>query len=113
MDTFDQDLCSGPAEIFKALGHPVRFWIAQQLADGEHCVHEFVERTDLDFSTISQHLNALKQAGIVSGEKRGKQVFYHLDCVCVRDFIRCVTKNIKDGCPRLETTAADGLDRVQ
>lgn len=97
---FDKDKCRKPAEKFKALGHPVRLWIAQQLLEGEHCVHEFVDQTNLDFLTISQHLTALKQAGILSDEKRGKQVFYHLDCSCVRIFLECVSDHMKNGCPK-------------
>ena len=73
MKEFNTDICSKPAAKFKALGHPVRFWIAQQLMDAEHCVHEFVELTKLDFSTISQHLSALKAADILATEKRGKK----------------------------------------
>ena len=95
MRKFSTDKCTKPAAKFKALGHPVRFWIAQQLLDGEHCVHEFVELTNLDFSTISQHLSALKAADILSTEKRGKEVYYRLVCPCTRTFIECVNSRQK------------------
>lgn len=97
MQKFDQDSCRIPAKKFKALGHPVRFWIAQQLLEEEHCVREFVEQTDLEFSTISQHLTALREAGVVADEKRGKQVFYRLSCECVRKFLACVAEHQKHG----------------
>lgn len=95
MKKFDTTIYEKPAAKFKALGHPVRFWIAQQLMEGEHCVHEFVELTKLDFSTVSQHLSALKAAEILATEKRGKEVYYRLVCPCTRTFIECVNEKLK------------------
>lgn len=37
------------ANIFKALGHPTRLWMVEQLTQGEKCVCEFVEGVDVDF----------------------------------------------------------------
>lgn len=107
MDRFIADKCNKPSAKFKALGHPVRFWIAQQLLDGEHCVHEFVELTHLDFSTISQHLSALKAAEILSTVKRGNEVYYRLTCPCTRTFIECVNKKL--GRDRGKRTRGTGL----
>lgn len=76
--------------VLKALAHPTRLWMAEQLAGGEKCVCEFVDKIDADFSTISKHLSVLKQAGIVADEKRGKQVFYTLKVPCVLNFMQCV-----------------------
>ena len=97
MNKFCADICSKPVAKFKALGHPVRFWIAQQLMESEHCVHEFVKLTQLDFSTISQHLSALKAADILSTEKRGKEIYYRLTCSCTRTFISCVNEKLEKG----------------
>lgn len=93
MENFVKTEWEAPAMRFKALGHPVRLWIAQQLTDGEKCVHEFVDRLDIDFSTVSQHLSALRSAGVVETDKRGKEVFYRLKCSCVRKFLKCVAEN--------------------
>lgn len=95
MDKFEKTYWQKPAKKFKALGHPVRLWIAQQLLDEEHCVQELVELAGFDFSTISQHLSALKEAEVLEDEKRGKQVFYKLKCRCVRQFLECVAENRK------------------
>jgi DNA-binding transcriptional ArsR family regulator len=79
------------AAFFKALGHPTRLWIVRQLADGkEHCVCEFVEGAGVDFSTISQHLAILKQATILSDDKRGKSVYYTLSCPCIVNLLACL-----------------------
>jgi ArsR family transcriptional regulator len=86
------------ASYFKALGHPTRLWIVRQLADGkEHCVCEFVNEAGVDFSTISQHLSILKQAGILSDEKRGKSVYYTLTCPCFATLLACLDTRIRKG----------------
>jgi DNA-binding transcriptional ArsR family regulator len=82
--------CAAKANVLKALAHPTRLWMAEQLADGERCVCEFVEAIGADFSTVSKHLTVLKKAGIVDDEKRGKQVFYTLKVPCVLNFMHCV-----------------------
>lgn len=78
------------ARVLKALAHPTRLWMTEQLAAGERCVCEFVDAIEADFSTISKHLAVLKQAGIVDDDKRGKQVFYRLKVPCVLSFMNCV-----------------------
>ncbi|WP_137227110.1 helix-turn-helix transcriptional regulator [Shewanella sp. MEBiC00475] len=78
------------ANIFKALGHPTRLWIVEQLAVEEKCVCEFVDAFDVDFSTISKHLSVLRNAGIVDIDKRGKQIFYHLTMPCLLSSIGCI-----------------------
>jgi DNA-binding transcriptional ArsR family regulator len=92
----EKALYEAKANILKALAHPTRLWMAEQLADGERCVCEFVEVIDADFSTISKHLSVLKQAGIVADEKRGKQVFYSLKVPCVLNFMHCVEEVIQN-----------------
>ncbi len=82
------------AKILKALAHPARLWMAEQLEQGERCVCEFVEPLGLDFSTVSKHLSVLKQAGIVEDDKRGKQVYYTLKVPCVLNFMHCVEEVI-------------------
>ena len=81
------------AVVFNALGHPARLWMVQQLANNqEHCVSEFVDALQVEYATVSKHLAVLKQAGILVDEKRGKHVFYSLDCTCVTGFVSCLKK---------------------
>ena len=91
----DKALIEAKAAVLKALGHPTRLWMVEQLADGEKCVCEFADAIDADFSTVSKHLSVLKHAGIVEDDKRGKQVFYSLKVPCVLNFINCVEEVIK------------------
>jgi len=90
MNEKEKALIEAKANVLKALGHPTRLWMAEQLAHGEKCVCELAEHIDADFSTISKHLSILKQAGVVEVDKRGKQVFYRLKVPCILNFMPCV-----------------------
>jgi len=90
MNEREKALLEAKAAVLKAIGHPTRLWIAEQLAGGEKCVCELVEQLDVDFSTISKHLNVLKQAGVVVDDKRGKQVYYRLKVPCIMQFMPCI-----------------------
>ena len=96
MTVHEKLILNAKANILKALGHPTRLWIAEQLADGEKCVCELVEPLELDFSTVSKHLSVLKQAGIVEIDKRGKQVFYSLKVPCILNFMDCVERVLEN-----------------
>ncbi|MDZ7820330.1 MAG: metalloregulator ArsR/SmtB family transcription factor [Candidatus Marinimicrobia bacterium] len=90
MDKNEKAFYEAKAAVFKALGHPTRLWIAEELKKKEHCVCEFVEKINADFSTVSRHLAVLKHAGIVGDEKRGMNVFYHLKVPCILNSMTCV-----------------------
>ena len=78
------------AKIFKALGHPSRLKMVEGLVDGERCVHEIQEMVGSDISTVSKHLNILKEAGILQDERRGTNIYYSLRMKCVANFLSCV-----------------------
>lgn len=96
MNAKEKNLYEAKAKVLKALAHPTRLWMAEQLSAGEMCVCEFVDQIDADFSTISKHLSVLKQAGIVADDKRGKQVYYTLKVPCVLNFMHCVEAVIEN-----------------
>ena len=83
------------ARIIKAMSHPTRLFMVDELSKGERCVCELTEMVGDDISTISKHLSILKNAGIVSDEKRGAQVFYTLRVPCVLNFFSCVESVLK------------------
>ncbi|MEM7106320.1 MAG: metalloregulator ArsR/SmtB family transcription factor [Bacteroidota bacterium] len=65
------------ANLAKALGHPARIAILQHLINKERCVcGDIVEEIPLSQSTISQHLKALKEAGVIHGDIEGVTVCY-------------------------------------
>jgi DNA-binding transcriptional ArsR family regulator len=78
------------AKVLKALAHPTRLLLIEELARKTKCVCELQEVAELDMSTVSKHLSVLRNAGIVEDEKRGLQVFYSLKTPCVLNFFQCV-----------------------
>lgn len=90
MDKKQKAIIEAKAKVLKALAHPTRLWMVEQLEHGEKCVCELAEFIDADFSTISKHLSVLKQGGVVSDEKRGKQVYYKLKVPCILKYMSCI-----------------------
>ena len=80
------------ARMMKALAHPTRLFIVDELSKGERCVCELRDMVGADISTVSKHLALLKAVGIVADDKRGLQVFYRLKTPCVLGFFDCVQK---------------------
>ncbi|MBI4328095.1 MAG: winged helix-turn-helix transcriptional regulator [Chloroflexi bacterium] len=80
------------AHVFKALAHPGRLLMVDELSRGERCVCELAELVGSEMPTVSRHLAQLKNAGIVDDEKRGAQVFYRLVTPCVMNFFQCVSE---------------------
>lgn len=78
------------AKIIKAMAHPSRLFIIEELSKRECCVNELTEMIGADTSTVSKHLSVLKNAGLVNDEKRGNSIFYKLRCPCIMDFVDCV-----------------------
>ncbi|OGC12220.1 transcriptional regulator [candidate division WOR-1 bacterium RIFOXYA12_FULL_52_29] len=66
------------AELLKALGHPARLAIVRGLLGSECNVNKMVNGLGLPQSTVSQHLNVLKAAGVIKGERRGVKVCYRV-----------------------------------
>lgn len=65
--------------MFSAISAPSRRLMLQLLARREAPVTEIAESFDMTLSAVSQHLTVLKQAGLVSIRKDGKQRFYRLN----------------------------------
>ena len=78
------------AKVMKALAHPTRLFIVDQLAEGPRCVCELTELVGADASTVSRHLSVLREAGILDDDKHGNQVFYSLRVPCVLNWYSCV-----------------------
>lgn len=68
------------SEFAKALGHPARIAILEILARRDTCIcGDITDQLPLAQSTVSQHLKALKTAGIIKGEIDGVRTCYCLD----------------------------------
>lgn len=65
-------------ELLRALSAPLRIAIVTELARGSRCVHELVDATGVAQPLVSQHLRVLKGAGVVRGQRRGREIAYSL-----------------------------------
>jgi len=90
MDRTRKTLLDARAGVLKAMAHPTRLFIIEELEKEERCVCDLTEQIGADVSTVSKHLSVLKQAGIVQDDKRGNQVFYSLRVPCILNFFGCV-----------------------
>jgi ArsR family transcriptional regulator len=89
LDAKQRQMYGARARVVKALAHPARLLIVDELSKGPRCVCDLRDRVGSDLSTVSKHLSVLKNVGIVADEKRGVQVFYSLRCPCVTSFFTC------------------------
>jgi DNA-binding transcriptional ArsR family regulator len=91
VDTKTQAKFDAWAKVVKAMAHPTRLFIVDELSrSGERCVCELTEMIGADISTVSKHLSILKAAGIVDDDKRGNMVYYHLGVPCILQFFDCI-----------------------
>jgi ArsR family transcriptional regulator len=64
--------------LLKLVAEESRLKLLCVLRQGKHCVCELIEHSDMSQSLISHHLKDLKEAGLVSDEKKGQWVYYSL-----------------------------------
>jgi DNA-binding transcriptional ArsR family regulator len=65
--------------VFRALADPTRRAIFESLTQGEAMVKDLTARFDVSQPAVSQHLAALKDAGLVSGRREGRRVLYRVE----------------------------------
>ena len=69
------------SRLFKAMGDPVRLRLLSLIAShegGEACVCDLSGVFELSGPTISHHLKVLREAGLISGQRRGTWVYYRV-----------------------------------
>lgn len=66
------------ADLFKVLGNESRLALVMLLQGEPRTVSSLVEETGLSQPLVSQHLRTLRDAGLVSGTRDGREVAYHL-----------------------------------
>jgi ArsR family transcriptional regulator, arsenate/arsenite/antimonite-responsive transcriptional repressor len=80
-EPIDEASAAGLAQVFKALGDPVRLRLVSLIGarqGGEVCVCDLTSAFDLTQPTISHHLKVLRQAGLIDSQRRGTWVYYRL-----------------------------------
>lgn len=70
------ELSQFKAEFFKALAHPLRIRILDELRKGELSVNDLGSRLDVEQSNLSQQLAVLRNRNILHARKDGQNVYY-------------------------------------
>ena len=84
------------AQILKALGHPTRLRIVDELSRGDRCGSELQPLLGVDQSVVSRHLSCLKQAGLVTEHKEGLRGICHLAAPCILRALDCTLQVLRE-----------------
>jgi DNA-binding transcriptional ArsR family regulator len=67
------------SSLFRALGDPTRRAVYERLSGGERSVSELTAGAEISQPAVSQHLAALKAAGLVGERREGRKVYYRIE----------------------------------
>ena len=76
-------------QVFKALADVTRLQILQMISDKEMCVYDIFQELSISQPAVSHHLKILRQAGLIVGCKKGKNVLYSINDNR-RDFLKLI-----------------------
>ncbi len=117
--SFKQDLFSQFARVGKALSHGNRLQMLEYLAQAERSVDDLAKISGLSVANTSQHLQQLRQAGLVQSHKRGLKVYYQIASDEVVELMRVLRKVSEQQLAEvnhlvnLNLTAKDTMEPVQ
>ena len=84
------------ANMLKAIAHPIRISIVGYLEDGKkRTVTEIHKQLGIEQSTASHHLGILKDRGVLSSKREGKNTWYFLKHANLRTILNCVSNCCK------------------
>jgi len=92
--SLSDDFLEKMAEVIKIIGHPQRLRILELLdLNGEMTVSAITEDSGGQQGAVSQHLNKMRMAGIISSRRDGRQVFYQVAADSAITILNCMRKN--------------------
>ncbi|TQV61454.1 MAG: metalloregulator ArsR/SmtB family transcription factor [Halothiobacillaceae bacterium] len=119
MPGFKQDLNDQFARLGKVLSNGRRLELLEYLAQGERGVEQLANVSGLSVANTSQHLQQMRQAGLVNARREGKQILYSLagdDVVHLLDVLRTVAERrlaeVREMVANV-LTARDSLEPIQ
>lgn len=82
------------AEVFKAIGHPMRLAMLERLQNQPWCVCDLASHLGLSRSVASKHLSQLYDVGLLEVKKKGTQVIYTLAAPCLVEMAACAHRAV-------------------
>jgi len=93
----EQIVAEQVAEVLKALAHPLRLRIIEVLADVEKSVGQIVSELGANQAVVSQHLNFMKDKGILTRRRQGTRVYYSIHNLNVITLLQCIYNHCNQG----------------
>ncbi|MFH0771614.1 MAG: metalloregulator ArsR/SmtB family transcription factor [Candidatus Omnitrophota bacterium] len=90
------------SDFLKALAHPIRLQIIELLKSGEEKVGDIIKRIGIPQSSLSGHLLALREAGILRSRQQGTLIYYAIEDESIFQILRPIAKLLKK---KIEKTA--------
>ena len=115
-NNFKHDLFAQFARVGKALSNANRLELLEYIAQGERSVDDLAKVSGLTVANTSQHLQQLRQAGLVGCRKEGLKVYYRLsgdDVVSLLDVLRVVAERHVSDVERLINTYLTVKDSLE
>jgi DNA-binding transcriptional ArsR family regulator len=92
-EKLNPDQLEKAANMLKAIAHPVRIAILNQLENGKKLtVTEIHELLNIEQSTTSHHLGILKDKGVLASKRDGKNSYYFLKHENLSDILSCISQ---------------------
>ena len=88
------------ARIMKALSNPVRLMIVDELSKGDRCICELQHLFPHDKSTLSRHVAALRNVGIISERREGVRNILKLETPCILNVFECTMNVVRSHATR-------------
>jgi len=85
------------AECLRALAHPVRLRMVQQLLDGRFTVGELAEDCGIPDNVASENLRFMQHCGFLASERDGRRVYYHVAEPHLKNIMACVEARFLNG----------------
>lgn len=83
------------ARRMRALGHPARLRILARLSESGCCASQATACLGLSQPNTSQHLRALREAGLIAGRRRGTRICYRIADRSVAELLPVILKGVK------------------
>ena len=99
--TAGRPVTEAKAELFKALGHPVRVRVLELLVEGERSMGELAAASGIELSHLSQHVGVLRRAGVVDSRRVRTTVLCTLRDPATAELLavarRLISANLRSG----------------
>ncbi len=88
------EIFESTARYFSVLGEPTRLKILHVICQGEKCVSDIIQATELAQANVSRHLGLMYQAGMLSRRREGTLVFYRVADALLLELCRSVSAQV-------------------